>query len=257
MLGSELIHDPSLSRLERGYIALFGIPINGLRNRARRVLPYVKSHHKTILDAGCGQGIFTFEIARRFPHAHITGVDIDQPLLQRNRTIAQKRGYTHCSFEEQDLTRMSYHNQFDLLLNVDNLEHIEEDLAVLQRFHQALKPGGELILHVPGYYRRWFFFRWKVNFDIEGHYRPGYHREELEDKLKQSRFEILESYYTYGWLETITNNISYKITGARMKRKTLYALVFPVLLFFSYLGRNSRPTYGAGVLIRARKGEAS
>ena len=50
-----------------------------------------------------------------------------------------------------------------------------------------------------------------------------------------------------------TLNISYWITRARMKNKALYAVVFPFLLFVSYFGRNSRPTQGAGVLVRARK----
>jgi hypothetical protein len=110
-------------------------------------------------------------------------------------------------------------------------------------------------LHVPGYYRRWFFFKWKVNFDVAGHVRPGYTKDEIEEKTKNAGFVILESYYTYGLLENFTNNISYLITGARMKNKFLYGLIFPLLLFVAYFGRNSRPARGAGVLIKARKGK--
>ena len=66
-------------------------------------------------------------------------------------------------------------------------------------------------------------------------------------------FEIREIRYTYGWLETVTNNISYWITRAEMKNKMLYALVFPLLNLLSYLGRNSRPTKGAGVLAVATR----
>jgi hypothetical protein len=54
-------------------------------------------------------------------------------------------------------------------------------------------------------------------------------------------------------LETFTNNISYLITGADQRRKLAYAAVFPVLLGVSYLGKFSRPRWGAGVLVVARR----
>lgn len=253
LIGKELIYDESLSKFERFYIMLFGVPINGLRNRARRILPLISKKYKNIMDAGCGQGIFTFEIARRLPESSITGIDIEAELLERNRQIAEKIGLKNCHFEFQDITKMEIEKKYDLIFSVDNLEHIQDDDNALRNFYYALIPNGELILHVPGYYRRWFFFKWKVNFNVEGHYRPGYTKEEIVRKLKNAGFNIVESYYTYGWLETITNNISYLITGARMRNKYLYALVFPILLFISYFGRNSRPSEGAGVLVIAKR----
>jgi hypothetical protein len=47
--------------------------------------------------------------------------------------------------------------------------------------------------------------------------------------------------YTYGGIETLTNNISYLITGADQRRKVQYAAVFLLLLAVSYLGKFSRP----------------
>ena len=252
-LGTELTHSDEFSSLERLYIRIFGVPINGLRIRARRILPLINGKYKEVLDAGCGPGIFTFEMAKRLPDSTITGVDIEQSLLDRNREIARKLQLDNCRFEYVDLTGMEEKDRFDLILSVDNLEHIEDDDNVLRRFCQALSPGGELIIHVPGYERRWPFFGWSVNFHVEGHYRPGYTVEQLHDKLDKAGFEIREIRYTYGWLETVTNNISYWITRAEMKNKMLYALVFPLLNLLSYLGRNSRPTKGAGVLAVATR----
>ncbi len=252
-IGRELVYDPSLSVVERLYILLFGVPINGLRNRARRILPLITDTYKNILDAGCGQGILTFQILRNLPDSSVTGFDIDTTLLERNRQIARRSDAKRCAFEYQDITTMDIQDRFDLILSVDNLEHIEDDGDLLRRFHRALVDRGEVLIHVPGYYRRWWFFEWVVNFDVEGHVRPGYTQEQIISKVQNAGFEIIESYYTYGWLETVTNNISYWITRARMKNKALYALVFPFLLFVSYFGRNSRPAQGAGVLVRARK----
>ncbi len=253
MIGKELVYDESLSSLERLYIAIFGVPINGLRIRARRVLPLVMPCCTNILDAGCGQGILTFELARCLPGSVVTGVDINRELLERNIRIAEKIGLTNCRFEFRDIIHLQAASQFDLIVSVDNLEHIENDEQVLRNFYQALTPNGELLLHVPGHERRWLFFKWCVNFDVKGHVRPGYTKEAIEQKVTRAGFRILESYHTYGWLETITNNISYMITKANMHNKHLYALVFPLLLFVSWFGRKSRPVKGAGVLIRAEK----
>lgn len=252
-LGSELIHDETLSSLEKLYIRIFGVPINGLRIRARRVLPLITPKYRQIMDAGCGTGVFTYEIAKKLPDSSVTGIDIDKTALNVNTLIAKKIDLKNCFFEFQDISQMSIQNRFDLILTVDNLEHIENDQDALNRFFNALKPNGELIIHVPGYYRRWKFFGWAVNFDVEGHFRPGYTKEQLEEKLRKAGFSINEIYYTYGWIETITNNISYWITRARMENKILYALVFPLLNFMSYFGRKSRPMKGAGVLAVAVK----
>ena len=254
-LGTELTYGDQLSFVERLYIKIFGVPVNGLRIRARRVLPLITEQYKNILDAGCGPGIFTFEIAKRLPESTVTGADIEKTLLDRNTKIARKAGLDNCQFKYLDLAGMDNEDRFDLILSVDNLEHIEDDANVLRRFYQSLTMDGELIVHVPGYERRWYFFGWAVNFHVKGHCRPGYTLEQLQEKVYNSGFKIREIYYTYGWLETITNNISYWITRAEMENKMLYALVFPLLNFFSYFGRNSRPEKGAGVLAIAYKSE--
>jgi 2-polyprenyl-3-methyl-5-hydroxy-6-metoxy-1,4-benzoquinol methylase len=254
-LGRELLFSEHLSVSEKAYIRVFGVPINGLRIRARRILPLITKKFAKILDAGCGPGIFTFEIARRFPESTVYGIDIDRDQLETNSRIARKAGLRNCFFEFQDITRLNDTGRFDLIVSVDNLEHLENDDGALVQFHSALKAGGTLLLHVPGYFRRWYFFGWATNFNVRGHFRPGYTKEEIARKTENAGFAIKEAYYTYGWLETITNNISYWITGAEMRNKFIYALVFPMLNLLSYFGRNSRPEKGAGVLVVACKAE--
>jgi hypothetical protein len=109
------------------------------------------------------------------------------------------------------------------------------------------------VAHVPGYERRWLLFGRRVNFDVPGHVRPGYRADQLVGKLQQAGFQVTAHQYTYGAIETFTNNISYLITGADQRRKVQYAAVFPVLLAVSWLGKFSRPKWGAGVLAVARR----
>ena len=251
--GSELALDPALSRFERMYVQCLGAPVSGLRIRLRRVLPATRGAYRRILDAGCGVGVFTMELAKQHPEAEVLGVDTEPTLVERASHIARRAGLTNCRFDVADVTSLPFREQFDLAVSVDNLEHVENDVAAMANLRDVLMPGGTLVVHVPGYYRRWLLFGRRVNFDVPGHVRPGYRAPELTSKLREAGFEVLDHHYTYGALETITNNISYLISGADRRNKPLYAAVFPLLLGVSYFGQFSRPREGAGVLVKARR----
>jgi len=206
------------------------------------------------MDLGCGRGIFSFELAKQFPGSEVLGVDIATRQVAINNAIATKRRLHNLRFEEQDLFKIDYKERFDLVLSVDNLEHVEDDVAALRKIHQALKPGGTLVCHVPAYERTWLFWGRSVNFDVPGHVRPGYRAEELQQKLQKAGFVLDWMKPTYGYLETLSNNISYLITGADQKHVAVYALVFPILNFLAWLGRHQDPgPQGAGLLARAVK----
>jgi SAM-dependent methyltransferase len=251
--GCELSLDESRSRFERVYARILGAPANGLRIRLRRVLPATKGSYADILDAGCGQGVFSMELAKAHPEARVLGIDMDPVLVERANAIARKAGLANCRFEVGDVTKLDYDARFDLVVSVDNLEHVEDDVTAMRVLVRALRPGGRAVVHVPGYERRWLLFGRRVNFDVPGHVRPGYRTNELVERLTGAGFDISSCQSTYGTIETFTNNISYLITGADRKRKGLYAVVFPFLLAVSWLGKSSRPQWGAGVLATAQR----
>ena len=251
--GRELSLDPGRSKFERMYANLLGAPANGLRIRLRRVLPATDGSYQAILDAGCGSGVFSYELAKRHPEAQVTGVELEPDLVARANEIAKRAHLTNCRFQQGDVTKLDFEGEFDLVVSVDNFEHVEDDIAAMRTLLHALRPGGRLVAHVPGYERRWILFGRRVNFDVPGHVRPGYKAEDLVCKLGEAGFQVTAHQYTYGPLETLTNNISYLITGADQHRKLQYAAVFPLLLGVSYLGKFSRPRWGAGVLAVARR----
>lgn len=251
--GCELYFDPTLSFLERWYCRLFGVPIVGLRIRLRRIARLLPPSADRILDAGCGRGVITRYLARRYPHAHIEAVDGDRDVQERNRRIASAVGLSRCSFIDADLGDFRNSSAYDLIVSVDNLEHIDDDARVLANFYDALRPGGFLLVHVPHYYRRWPILKWTVNFDVPGHFRPGYHLPELTERLERAGLEVMDYGFSYGLLENLSNNLSYLITGARERRKYLYAPLFPFLNIMAALGYRTRPAMGAGVWALARK----
>ncbi len=249
--GAELALDPSLPWAERVYVRCLGVPVNGLRIRLRRVLPATRGTYRRILDAGSGPGVFAMELAKRHPEAEVVGVDNEPGVVERANAIARRAAITNCRFQVGDVTDLRFRNEFDLVVSVDNLEHIDDDVQALRCLRSALVTGGKLVLHTPGYHRRWLLFGKRVNFEVPGHARPGYHMAELRSKLELAGFTVAEMRATYGILETFTNNISYLISGADRRNKHLYAVVFPLLLSLSYLGKFARPRWGAGILATA------
>jgi len=255
-LGHEQIYHPCYSRMEKAYIALFGMPIVGLRIRARNVFCLIPKNkqYQHILDAGSGSGVFSFALGRRFANARVLGADLLKDAIEASTYIAQRIGATNVEFREASIENLQEKNVFDLILCVDFLEHIDNDLSVLQTLYNAAAPRGILLLHVPALYRRYPVWKKRLNFDVETHVRVGYDPEEIRDKVKQVGFSILESGFTYGFWETLANNLSYMITRARMQNKIFYSLVFPVLNLISWLGARARPKYlGAGIFVVAEK----
>ena len=92
LLGYEQIYHPNYSVFERIYIALFGMPVIGLRIRGRNVFSLIPKNrdYRHILDAGSGPGVFSFELARLFPKAEITGIDLLEDSISSCNHIAKK-----------------------------------------------------------------------------------------------------------------------------------------------------------------------
>ncbi len=255
--GIEIAYDPSLSGIERLYAWLFGAPVLGMRIRARYLLPVMKrlqNHRLTrVADAGSGRGCFAFSLARLFPDAQVTGLDVAEPQVARNNGISRRLKYTNCRFAILDVTQLPESAGYDLILSTDNLEHLEDDQTQCGVFYRALAPGGRILFHVPHLTRNLFGWR-RLNFmGIEGHVRPGYTRDGLSAMLQKAGFQIESSFYSYGSVETLVNDVSYLITGGREQRRALYALAFPFLLALSQFGRLLRPREGSGLVILARK----
>ena len=87
---------------------------------------------------------------------------------------------------------------FDTVVCLNVLEHLEDDTRALKIMNQLLRPGGRLILLVPAYQ----FLYGSVDRSLK-HFRR-YSRKTLVAKLRQTNFKIERSYYmnllgVFGW----------------------------------------------------------
>ena len=97
------------------------------------------------LDAGCGTGIFSWELARR--GWRVTAIDASPEMIAKAHAASPNESveFTLNSLESFS----SLPNTFDLILCLSALEYIEDDDVVLDNFSRMLKPGGVLLVSVP------------------------------------------------------------------------------------------------------------
>lgn len=79
--------------------------------------------------------------------------------------------------------------QFDLVCLLDVIEHVEDDLAALQKVQRLLKPGGRVLITAPAY--RWL---WSEH-DVVHHHFRRYQASELAGKMAGSGLRVLRSGY--------------------------------------------------------------
>ncbi len=136
-----------------------GVPADAdqliLHRRARLVASVLSQPGGHLLDFGCGNGAQTLLLAPAFEKT--TGVDINEEFLSGfHQSI---KTYPHPERVQAvatggrpvDLPAASV----DVATSFTVLEHVPDEMAVLNDLHRLLKPGGRLILTVPN---RWWIF---------------------------------------------------------------------------------------------------
>jgi ubiquinone/menaquinone biosynthesis C-methylase UbiE len=99
------------------------------------------------LDAGCGGGDVTQELARRVgPDGAVVGVDFDETKLALAREDAARHGLTNVEFRQARVGDDALGGPFDLVYSRFLLTHLPDPDAAVAQFHHCLHPGGRLVL---------------------------------------------------------------------------------------------------------------
>jgi len=111
-------------------------------------LDYVEAGMQ-VLDVGCGNGMHGIHVAGR--GATVAGLDYDPRQLQAGRALIAERGVIAVSFvlgsAEETLPFKA--GQFDLVLALDVIEHLDRRDAALREIHRVLKRHGLLLVAAP------------------------------------------------------------------------------------------------------------
>lgn len=231
----------------------------------RELKRWENPENPVILDAGSGFGQYTYRMARMFPTSLIKAVDVkEEQIFDCNQFFLRSGLNNRVIFEKADLTKYIEQNQFDLILSVDVMEHIEEDVKVFQNFFASLTDNGLLLISTPsdkGGSDAHDHNEDEVSGFIDEHVRDGYNIDEIKDKLRIAGFTKIDARYQYGTPGKISWNLSMKFPIKMLGFSKLffllmpfyYLIVFPVSALLNWVDVGKKHKTGTGLIVTAYK----
>ena len=144
-----------------------------------------------VLDAGCGTGI----IGQMHPNHYIMGVDLSPEMVaQCPRDLEHQRYYIGSVTEPHEVGWP--HHAMGAVVCRSLLHHLPDHKAALKVFHNALKPGGRLVLWETN--KGWLaqqVRRRTQHGDRFSEYHHAFGPGELEADLKEAGFVVDEIRY--------------------------------------------------------------
>ena len=216
----------------------------------------------SIADAGSGFGQYVHYLSRKFPAATVTGLDIKQDQVDDCNAFFNRIGKgDRVRFQYADLTGMDHGEEFDLVLCIDVLEHIEDDRGVMKNICQALKPGGILLISTPSDQGGSDVHHEHDDSFIDEHVRDGYGIGEIEEKLTTAGFSRAWPRYSYGRPGKLSWKLSMKfpIQLANISKLFLlvlpfyYLLLYPFCFFLNMADTRGDHATGTGLIVKATK----
>jgi len=140
-----------------------------------------------ILDAGCGEGIFTNILKNTENFEEVIGLDINENVTKLNEK------FNNIKFIVGDICNLPFYKYFDAIVCLDVLEHIEHIEDALLSIYNALDDEGYLIVSGPteNFWYKLGRFLTKGTFSEESGPNAGKHYYNIFDidKLITKMFE--------------------------------------------------------------------
>lgn len=139
-----------------------------------------------VADIGAGTGFFTLMMAQAVgPTGKVYAVDIAKNFVDASVQRARDHGLQNVAGIVNDARSVRLPaNSVDLVFTSDTYHHFEYPKSTLASIHQALAPGGEMVVidfkRVPGVSNPW----------VLGHVRAG--EAEVTAEIEAAGFELIE-----------------------------------------------------------------
>jgi|Deesub1362B_J571_1020462.scaffolds.fasta_scaffold01103_9 ubiquinone/menaquinone biosynthesis C-methylase UbiE len=101
---------------------------------------------KTILDAGCGTGIFSIIFAHKGANK-VIGIDISEGSLETGRKLKEKFKLSNIEFRKEDMLNLPFEdNTFDIVWAWGTIHHTEDPYKAMNELIRVLKKDGIFFL---------------------------------------------------------------------------------------------------------------
>ncbi|MBI3466792.1 MAG: class I SAM-dependent methyltransferase [Planctomycetes bacterium] len=140
-----------------------------------------------VLDAGCGTGVFAFQLVRTGRAARVDGIDVRREVVEEASRIAREKGLDQLRFRVSNLDtwRLPWNQPpYDLIICVEALTYVRDRPDTMFRLREALAPDGLLYLSLPHDKR----------LDNPRHFTI----EETKAMLRATGFEVVSASYVIG-----------------------------------------------------------
>jgi ubiquinone/menaquinone biosynthesis C-methylase UbiE len=113
-------------------------------NSAAYLLPHLRPG-QSLLDAGCGPGTITADLALLVAPGEVVGMDAADEVVAQAREHARELGLPNLRFEVGDLFALRYPDaSFDVVHLHQVLQHLADPVAALVELRRVLSPDGLL-----------------------------------------------------------------------------------------------------------------
>jgi len=199
---------------------LGGLPRRGLR----------------VLDAGCGTGRWTLELAARRPQWKIFGIDQDERSIAEAQVRGRRMGLENVTFETAGFLDYDPPERFDVLLSIASahyLARVGKSEELFGRFAEWLAPGGTLLLYGPREPEAIPAAEWLPPLTNDW----GFSRHHLIELCRYQGFEIAVPgayglFPVIGRLATLAKQLAIATDGNPLAR----ALAYPAVLALGSMG---------------------
>jgi SAM-dependent methyltransferase len=131
-----------------------------------------------VLEVGCGTGNVLRVLEQVCAAGQVVGMELYDEGLHYARTRVQ------CPLIAGDIHETVFPEPFHLIGLFDVLEHLPDDVRILQALRKNLAPGGRLLLTVPAHQSLWSYAD-----EYGGHYRR-YALKQLHAVLEEAGFRV-------------------------------------------------------------------